>query len=185
MKKLILILELLNALIRRLEFLPRDLKIALKIRNNSSRLIIDNRNQTLFLAKLSNFTIKIRSNASYLIYNLENIASAIKDSSNLFTKKDRNLHAVSNSLLSALTSRIKRELISSAIVAKANEVSTIRESRYYIILVYDNEASRDLLLMFIFVFAISVNLYQYRRSESERLITFIERVRDYYIFESN
>ena len=108
---------------------------------------------------MNNLAIKIRSNASYLIYNLEDIASAIKNSSDLFTKKDRNLHAVSNSLLSALASRVKRKFISNVIVAKANEASTIRESRYYIILVYDNEALRDLLLIFMFIFAISISLY--------------------------
>ena len=101
----------------------------------------------------------MRSNASYLICNLEDIASAMKDSFNLFTKKGRNLHAVSNSLFSALASRIERELISNVIVAKANEVSTIRKSRYYLILVCDSEALRDLLLIFVFVFVISVNLY--------------------------
>ena len=101
----------------------------------------------------------MRSNASYLIYNLEDIASAIKSSFNLFTKKDRNLYIISNSLLNAFANKIRRELISNVIVAKANEVSTIRESRYYIILIYNNEASRDLLLIFIFIFAINVNLY--------------------------
>ena len=35
------------------------------------------------------------------------------------------------------------------------------------------------------MFTISVSLYQYRRNESEYLITLIERVRDYYVFESN
>ena len=75
----------------------------------------------------------------------------MKSSSNLFTKKNRNLYIISNFLFSALASRIKRELISNVIVAKANEASTIRESRYYIILIYDNEASRNLLLMFIFM----------------------------------
>ena len=39
--------------------------------------------------------------------------------------------------------------------------------------------------MFVFIFAINVSLYQHRRSESERLIILIERVRDYYVFESN
>ena len=38
LEELILILELLNALMRRLEFLSRGLKVALKIRNDSSRL---------------------------------------------------------------------------------------------------------------------------------------------------
>ena len=101
----------------------------------------------------------MRSNASHLIYNLENIASAIKNSSNLFTKKDRNLYAVLNFFFSALASKIERRLISDVIVAKANEVSTIRESRYYIILICDSEAPSDLLLIFIFVFTINVNLY--------------------------
>ena len=185
MKKLILILELLDALIRRLEFLSRDLKVALKIRNNSNRLTTDDRSQILFLAELGNLAIKVRSNAPYLICNLGDIADTMKDPLNLFTKKDRNLHAVSNFLLSALASRIERELIFDAIVAKANEVSTTRESRHYIILACDSGAPRDLLLMFIFVFAISVSLCQYRRSESERLITLKERVRDCYVFESN
>ena len=40
--KLILILERLNTLISRLEFLSRNLKIAIKIRDNSNRLIINN-----------------------------------------------------------------------------------------------------------------------------------------------
>ena len=83
----------------------------------------------------------------------------MKGPSNLFTKKNQNLHAVSNSLLSALANRIERKLISDVIVAKANEVSTTRESRYYIILAYDNGAPRDLLLMFVFIFIINISLY--------------------------
>ena len=50
---------------RRLEFLPRDLKIALKIRNNSSRLTTNDHSQILFLAELSNSTIDIRPIAAH------------------------------------------------------------------------------------------------------------------------
>ena len=96
--------------------------------------------------------INIRSNASYLFYNFKNIASTIKNSSNLFIKKRENLYVILNSLLNALISKIKRRSISNIVVAKANEVSIIRKSNYYIILVYDDEALRDLLLIFIYMF---------------------------------
>ena len=161
---------------RRLEFLLRGLKIAMKIRNNSSRLATDDHSQALFLAELSDLAADMRSNASHLIYNLGNIASAIKGPSNLFTKERRNLHAVSNLLFSALASEAGRRSISGTVVAKANEASTIRKIRYCIILACDNGASRDLLLVFVFVFiTLSVSIYQHRRSESESLITLIAK----------
>ena len=128
----------------------------------------------------------MRSNASHLIYNLENIASAIKGFSNLFMKKRRNLHVVLNPLLSALISEIERRFIFNIVVAKANKVSTIRKIRYCIMLVYDNEALRDLLLVFMFVFIVlSINIYQYRRSESESLITLIVKSERLLYVESN
>ena len=51
-----------------------------------------------------------------------------------------------------LISKIERRFIFNIVIAKANEVSTIRKSSYYIILIYDSEALRDLLLIFIFIF---------------------------------
>ena len=185
LKKLILILELLDALMRRLEFLPRGLKVALKIRNNSSRLATGGRSQTLFLAELSNLATKVRSNAPHLICNLGGIASAMESPPDLSTKEGRNLHAVPDPLLSALANRTGRKLTSGAIVAKANEAPTTREPRHYIILACDGGAPRDLLLMFVFVFAVSVSPCQHRRSESGRSITLTERVRDCCVFESN
>ena len=176
LKELIVILELFDALIRHLEFLLRDLKIAMKICNNSSRLTINNHSQALFLAELSNLTINIRPTAAHRYYNFVDIASATKNLSNLFMKKRRNLHAVSNLLLSALTNDVERRLISNVIVIKTNEVSTIEKTRYYIILACDSEASRDLLFMFVFVFAaLSVNIYQHRRSESGSLTILIAK----------
>ena len=89
----------------------------------------------------------------------------IKNSSNLFIKKDRNLYVISNSFFSAFINKIERRLISNVIVAKANKILIIRESRYYILLYYniilicDSEALRNLLLIFIFVFIIRINLY--------------------------
>ena len=86
--------------------------------------------------------------------------SAIKSPSNLFTKERRNLHAVSNSLLSALASEAERRSIFNTVVAKADEASTIKKIRYCIMLACDSEALRDLLLIFIFMFAtLSVSIY--------------------------
>ena len=75
-------------------------------------------------------------------------------------KKRRNLHVILNFLLSALISEIRRRSISNIVVAKVNEVSTIRKIRHYIILAYDSEALRDLLLIFIFIFTtLSISIY--------------------------
>ena len=181
-----MILELFNALMRRLEFLLRDLKIAMKIRNNSSRLTTNGHSQALFLAKLSDLAANVRSNAPHLIYNLEDIASAMKGSSNLFTKERRNLHVISDSLLSALASKAGRRSISSTVVAKADEVSTTRKTRHYIMLACDDEASRDLLLVFVFVFATSsISIYQHRRSESESSTTLIAKSERLLYIKSN
>ena len=62
-------------------------------------------------------------------------------------KERRNIHAVSDPLLSALAIGAERELISSAVVVKTNEASTIGESRHRIMLACDGGAPRDLLLM--------------------------------------
>ena len=44
LKKLITIFKLFNALVYRLKFLLRDLKITLKIRNNNNRLVTNSYN---------------------------------------------------------------------------------------------------------------------------------------------
>ena len=69
----------------------------------------------------------MHSNALYIFYNLKNLASVTKNSSNLFTKKRRNLYVVSNFLLNAFTNKIKRRLISNIVVAESNEIATIRK----------------------------------------------------------
>ena len=104
--------------------------------------------------KLSYLIINIRSNASYLIYNFENLASA--------TKSSFNLYIILNSFFSAFINKIKREFIFNIVVAKANKVLTIRKSRYYIILVYNNEALKNLLFIFVFMFIftiLSISIY--------------------------
>ena len=153
LKELILILELLDALTRRIEFLLRGLKVAMEVRNDSSRLATGGHSQALFLAELGNLATNLLPTAARRCCNFGGIAGATEGLPDLPLKEGRDLHAVPYPLLSALANGAGRGLTSDAFVVKTNEAAATRKTWHCIMLACnvmlrrDGGAPRDLLLV--------------------------------------